>query len=314
MIKSCILILVLFFFSIACSKRSTGTDDDNKNDQPLVTKAGLNTAFEMAAWNIEWFPKSGPPTIDYVKSIIRDLDVDLFAVQEIASVHSFNTLLDSLPGWGGVLSNDTYGDGSYQKTGILYKTSFISLSSVKNIFTSDGYAFPRPPLSASVKIKDLDGTKFDFTVIVVHLKAMSGKENEARRRSACENLKEYIDNEITSGADPDFVVIGDWNDILTDPESENVFKVFLDDTTNYNFLTQALNGRYSYISNTYNSLIDHILITGSSKNFYGNGLTDVLYLDDEFIQYRSLVSDHRPVMARFGGFTLNLQPPAENNN
>jgi len=313
MARPCVLILALLILISACSKRTTGNGDDNKYDKPLVAKVGQNTAFEIAAWNIEWFPKSGPATINYAASIIRDLDVDLFAVQEIASVHSFNTLLDSLPGWGCVLSNDTYGDGSYQKTGILYKTSFLSLSNV-NIFTSDGYAFPRPPLSASVKIRDLDGTKFDFTIIVLHLKAMSGEENEARRRSACEKLKTYIDSEITAGADPDFVVLGDWNDILTDPESLNVFQVFLDDSTNYRFLTKSVNGRYSYISNTYKSLIDHILITGSSKNYYGKGLTDVLYLDDEFIQYRSFVSDHRPVMARFEGFSLNLQPPAINSN
>jgi predicted extracellular nuclease len=232
-------------------------------------------------------------------------------VQEIASVHSFNSLLDSLPGWKGVLSDDTYGDGSYQKTGVLYKSSFISLSSVKNIFTSDGYAFPRPPLSAFVKIKDLDGTKLDFTIIVLHLKAMSGEENEARRRSACEKLKAYIDAEISAGADPDFVVLGDWNDILTDPDSLNVFQVFLDDTAGYKFLTHSISGRYSYISNSYRSLIDHIMITGSTKNYFQNGFTDVLYLDDEFLQYRSFVSDHRPVMARFEGFTLNLQPPAK---
>ena len=72
--------------------------------------------------------------IDIRDTIIKDLDIDLIGVQEIASVRSFNELLNQLDGWQGVLSNDTYGNGNYQKTAILYKTDFISISAVKNIF------------------------------------------------------------------------------------------------------------------------------------------------------------------------------------
>ena len=312
-----IFIFIIYFLLFNCSSHieDVTKPDDNEEQPRLVSRVGKTSAFELGSWNIEWFPKDGTKTINYVKTIIKNLDIDLIAVQEIASVSSFNALLDSLGrGWKGALSNDAYGDGSYQKTGVIYKSAFISLSNVKNIFTRDGYAFPRPPLSARVAVKDLRGLQYDFTLIVLHLKAMGGESNEARRRSACQQLKQYIDTEIASGADPDFIVAGDWNDEIDDPADRNVFQSFLEDTLAYTFLTNSVLSKSSYISNTFNSLIDHILITGDSNSEHRNGYTDVLYLDDEFIKYRSGVSDHRPVVTRFNGFTIELQtPPAADN-
>ena len=44
---------------------------------------GTDTTFEVMTWNIEWFPKNGATTIDYVTQIIDALDVDLLAIQEL---------------------------------------------------------------------------------------------------------------------------------------------------------------------------------------------------------------------------------------
>ncbi len=275
------------------------------NESTLVKTVGTESSFELATWNIEWFPKDGPATVNYVKTLIRNLDIDLIGVAEIANVQSINTLLDSLDGWSGTLSNDTYSDGSYQKTGILYKSSFISVSNPHNILTDDWYAFPRPPLTAYVQVHDRNGKiVFDFNMITVHLKAMGGSDNEARRRAAVESLKVYIDEQISAGADADFIVTGDWNDRLIDDANVNVFTSILNDTADYTFLTDGLNSQYSYISTSYKSLIDHILITSDARTEYGNGTTKVLYLDQEFSKYQTEVSDHRPVVSIFKGITL----------
>lgn len=301
------LVLVLFW---QCNRRIV--DNDNQTSPPdstvLVTREGQADRLEIATWNIENFPKAGNQTINDVAQIIKDLDIDLIGVEEIASVRSFNELLNKLDGWQGVLSNDTYGNGNYQKTGILYKTDFISVSAVKNIFENDGYAFPRPPLEAYVQIKDLEGVKFDFNMIVLHLKASGGSENEARRKEAIKYLTQYIKSEIAQGVDPDFVVLGDWNDVLTDPESTNVFLPMLNDPQTFLFLTAKLTNQFSYISNTFKSLIDHIMITTDAQSEYGQGECKVLYLDQQYLSYPNNVSDHRPVMARFKGFRLKLNP------
>ncbi|UCF65447.1 MAG: hypothetical protein JSW33_06350, partial [bacterium] len=143
---------------------------------------------------------------------------------------------------------------------------------------------------------------FDFTLIVLHLKALGGSENEARRRSACEKLKNYLDAEIAGATDMDYIVIGDWNDELNDPISQNVFQVFLNNPQNYTFLTKELANdpvnNATYIGG-YQSVIDHILISEDVKQEYANGQTEVLKLDLYFSAYVYEVSDHRPVGANF---------------
>ncbi len=296
-------LLSAIFILLACNARVNAPDDD---PGPVVKPVGQHEYLEIATWNIENYPKGGAGTITAVKELIRDLDIDLFGVQEIADVSAFNSLMDSLPGYRAVLSNDVYSSGSYQKTGIIYKSEFISIANVRNIFEDDGYAFPRPPLTAFVTVRDLDSVKYDFTLIVLHLKALGGDSNEARRREACQKLELFIDEEIRAGADADFVVVGDWNDQLDDPETDNVFMPFLSKSDEYRFLTNGLD-QESYISNSFNSLIDHIMISQSSFDEFGIGSAEVQYLDNQINGYASTVSDHRPVVAVFRGGNMRLR-------
>jgi endonuclease/exonuclease/phosphatase family metal-dependent hydrolase len=299
------LLLLLSFFS--CTQRVLDDElNDSNGDSLLVEPVGKLSAFEIATWNIENFPIAGTTTVELLQTLIPNLDIDLIAVQEISDIQSFNALLEKIPEWRGILSPDVYSSGDYQKTGVIYKSAFISVSSARNIFVDQTYAFPRPPLAAFVEVKDNTGVRFNFTLIVLHLKAMGGEENEARRLSACNDLKEFIDDEILAGADPDFIVMGDWNDEIFDPPDQNVFNAFLNDPDQYSFLTMSVTGQYSYISSTYKSLIDHILVTKDVLGTFNNGLTQVLYLDEKLKNFSSQISDHRPVTASFNGFQLNL--------
>lgn len=301
------LLTSLLIFNYSCNSRVTDPDSDNNS---IVDPIGSNEYFEIATWNLENFPKNNSITINTVKQLIRDLQVDLYAVQEIGDISSFNTLIDSLPGWKGVLSSDVYSNGSYQKTGLIFNSSFISVSSVRNIFEDDSYAFPRPPLTAHIEVKDPDNKKYDFNIIVLHLKANTSSDNttnEARRKEACDKLENYITSEINAGADPDFIVLGDWNDQIDDSIRTEALSAFLKNTQNFLFLTQGLK-QESYISSSFHSLIDHLLISKDSFTEYGMGETEVRYLDNELSTYPSYVSDHRPVIARFKGFQLNLTP------
>ena len=42
---------------------------------------GTDDALDIMTWNIEWFPKNGQITINYVKQIIEALDIDVLAIQ-----------------------------------------------------------------------------------------------------------------------------------------------------------------------------------------------------------------------------------------
>ena len=297
----------LLIFSNACEKSNTKLIPPEIISEINVQKFGEDNTFEIATWNIENFPLKGELTVNALKIVIEQLNVDFIAVQEISDITTFKELVEKLDGWSGGYSSDVYSSGSYQKTGYLYKTSMISVSEIHNIFEDDGYAFPRPPLMLYVSVKDNSGTPFDFNLIVLHLKAMGGENNEARRRAASDSLKNFIDREISAGSDADFIVLGDWNDHLADEEESNIFKGFLDDSLHYQFLTENLKDQYSYISTRYpTSLIDHILITKSAKTKYGTGLTKVLYIDKEYDEYTEFISDHRPVVAKFSGFQLDF--------
>jgi exonuclease III len=300
------VLLFLLIIVIGCNKRINTTDSISVSNAGRINIPvfGRNTSLEVLSWNVENFPLRGEKTVFNVSEIIKDLDVDIIGFQEIADTASFRKLLTLLPNYDGVYSKDIYNDGSYQKTAVIYKTDFIQVSQITMLFTDDGNSFPRPPLQVYIRAVK-DQKVFDFTLIVLHLKAFGGTVNEDRRRSACQKLKNYLDIEILNSQDKDFMVIGDWNDELDDPINENVFKIFLDDSLDYNFLTYPLAINYpsnaTYIG-SFQSFIDHILISKDLRAEYESGITEILKIDQFYLPYTDEVSDHRPVGTIFPVF------------
>ena len=299
-------IFIIFTILTGCNKRTTNgvtiTLPDSSRIQ--LAKFGSENTLEIVSWNIENFPKAGNQTVRDVVEIIRDLDIDIITMQEIGDTSSFRILLDSLDNYNGTYSTDTYGNW-YQKTAIVYKKDLVHISNKEMLFTNDSYFFPRPPLKVYVTAQ-IDNKTFDFTLIVLHLKASGGSENEARRRSAIQKLKNYLDTEISSATDKDFIVTGDWNDVLTDPPGSNVFTPFLQDSMDYQFLTAQIAqdpvNNATYIKPPYISVIDQILISVDVLPEYDTGFTQVIKIDNSFSAYINEVSDHRPVAAVFPVF------------
>ncbi len=74
--------------------------------------------------------------------------------------------------------------------------------------------------------------------------------------------------------------------------------------SDYTFLTDSLTNVNGY-PNGYKYIIDHIMVTNSSMSYYGTeGVAKILTLDQEYGKYESEISDHRPVVAIFKGFSL----------
>jgi predicted extracellular nuclease len=273
-----------------------GGDDagGDRSESPL--RIGAADTFEIATWNIRNFPTDSQ-TAGRVAGLIADMDLDLVAVEEIADVAAFEQMLSGLPGYLGVLSTDEYSSGEYQKTGFIYRTDMIQIGEVQSILENDSYAFPRPPLQARFGVNG----DMTFAVIVLHLKAEGGEDNEARRRDACQKLKSHVDAMLAAGTETEIFIVGDFNDRLSDAPDDNVFTVFLDDGQNYEFLSQQLQdaGDYSYIP--WNTLLDHIMITADLQDDYAGGIIQAAPLDQQITDYdyEQEVSDHRPVVAVF---------------
>ncbi len=295
-------VFILCFLIVILPGCKTNTEVE-ETDDPIhsLEKVGREDSLELVTWNMHNFPDNGTLSIDSYKLIIENLDVDLYAVQEIADTVSFDNLMDSLSGYDGLYSDDTYSSG-YQKTGIIYKTDLISVLSSEQIYIDKEYEFPRPPMVFKLMVS-MNGYSNDFYLIVVHLKAYQGVEELDRRRGAVRLLKEYMDSGISSNEEKDYIIAGDWNDELTDPESDNCFTLLLNDPGSYKFLTNEIADDPVYSSYpSWGSLIDHILISEALFDEYNGGSTTTLLIDSRISGYFENVSDHRPVISFFPVF------------
>ncbi len=116
---------------------------------------------------------------------------------------------------------------------------------------------------------------------------------------------------IESVKDENVIIVGDWNDAIQEPDSTNVFQVFIDDSLNFNFADMAIansdktNWSWQGWSSSYPAIhFDHILINNNLFDEFDNSsLVETLKIDEFFengsSEYDNNVSDHRPVYFKF---------------
>jgi len=279
------------------------------NAQELEIPAfGSDSTFEVLTWNIEWFPKNGQTTVDYVSEIINDLDVDLLAMQEIDDKNYFDQLLENLDGRAGFYVVSKYSNLAY-----IYKTDVVEVDTIYEIYTSQPYwrPFPRAPMVMEMRFMDAH-----YVIINNHFKCCGDGildstdpwDEETRRLDASILLEQFIDSIFP---DTRVIMLGDLNDDLADEPDNNVFNVFLDDPEKYLFtdltIAEGSISEWSYPS--WPSHLDHILITNELFVDFENEYAAVqtLKLDEYFAggfyEYDKNVSDHRPV-------ALKIKPEA----
>jgi len=261
---------------------------------------GTDATFEILTWNIEWFPKNGQTTVDYVTEIIQALDVDVLAIQEVDNTNMFDQMIDELTQYEGYYESSWFAGLAY-----IYKPDVIEINELYEIYTTTPYwsPFPRSPM-----VMDMNFMGENIIIINNHFKCCgdgyldsddSGDE-ETRRYIASNLLKDYIDANFQN---ENVIVLGDLNDILTDDPENNVFQMILNDSENYLFadmdIAQGTSSDWSYP--TWPSHIDHILITNELFDEFENNNSDVQtikideYLNGGWYEYDQKVSDHRPV-------------------
>jgi len=261
---------------------------------------GEDNTLEVVTWNIEWFPKQGQTTVDSVIQIIRALDVDVLALQEISDTLKFKQMLNSLEGYEGSIESTWFAGLAY-----VYKTATVEIQDIYEIYYTDPYwnAFPRSPLVMEMRFKGED-----FVIINNHFKCCGDGildlsyvgDEETRRYYASNLLKQYIDSNFP---DENVILLGDLNDILTDDPEHNVFQVFLDDSDRYYFadmeIAMGSSSGWSYPG--WPSHLDHILVTNELFEEIGDGSSVIQtlkignYLPGGFWEYDQKISDHRPV-------------------
>ena len=281
--------------------------------QPIAIPAqGTSSTLDIGTWNFLNFGSTGAGPQDEllqlarIRDVILGTDADLWGVQEITSATAFATLLSNLPGYDGLLSNDsTVTDGSdfytggEQKVGLVFKSSVVEVTGARVILTELDYEYAgRPPLEASVRLS-YAGTTRDAVVIVLHAKANTQVLSWERRGAAAAGLKEYLDGE-RSG---DLVLVpGDWNDDIDESITsgrDTPYRIFVDAAPDWAFSTAPLTAAGLTSILGFDDVIDHILASDEAMALYEEGSAQVYRVDEYIPEYEDTTSDHLPVLVRF---------------
>ena len=259
---------------------------------------GDDISLDIATWNIEWFPKNGQVTVDYVSDIISSLDIDIIAIQEIDDTTMFNHMLDSMPSYSGY-----YESNWFAGLGFIYKSDVITINDIYEIYTTSEFwnAFPRSPMVMNLTFMDEN-----YFIINNHFKCCGDgvlnlndtSDEENRRFIAMNYIKEYVDNYLPN---QNVFVLGDLNDDISELPPNNIFQNILSDSSNYIFADMeiAQGDPLDWSFPNWPSHLDHILIT--NELFNGVNVFEVQtikideYMTGGWSEYDQNISDHRPV-------------------
>lgn len=261
---------------------------------------GTDTTLDIMTWNIENFPKNGTITVNYVKSIIEELEIDVLAIQEVSDEAAFDQLVNELSDYSGYRFSERFAGLAY-----LYKPNVIEINQIYEIYSNSSYwnFFPRAPM-----VMDFNYLDERYIIINNHFKCCGDgfletgdtSDEETRRYNASNLLKSYVD---TNFSEENVIILGDLNDNILDQPENNVFQMFIDDTANYLFADTeiALGTNSDWSFPNWPSHLDHILITNELFDEFQDADSSIQtikiddFLSGGFVQYDQNISDHRPV-------------------
>ena len=280
---------------------------------------GTDTTLDIMTWNIENFPKNGTITVNYVKSIIEELEIDVIAIQEVSDEAAFDQLVNELSDYSGYRFSERFAGLAY-----LYKPNVIEINQIYEIYSNSSYwnFFPRAPM-----VMDFNYLDERYIIINNHFKCCGDgfletgdtSDEETRRYNASNLLKSYVD---TNFSEENVVILGDLNDNILDQPENNVFQMVIDDSNNYLFadteIASGNNSEWSFPS--WPSHLDHILITNELFDEFENENSAIEtikideYLSGGFFQYDQNISDHRPVAFSTSDSNFKNVPNPFNSN
>lgn len=241
----------------------------------------------LMTWNLRHFPLTAE-TEDAVVNTLTDFAPDFVGIQEVQDNAALLRIANRLPEFEAYIAEP----GPFSGVAALVRTSALEVTDAQDLFEDDWFAFPRPMLALEVEVVG-SASGAQMQLGVVHLKAQSDAQSQDRRRAASRELRAWFDAGTSGGH---AVVLGDFNDQVTDSPSDNVFAPLLDDEAGVTFLTEDAesSGAATYIP--WSRMLDHVVVTDGLKSHHVD--TDVLALDQD-ADYEQHVSDHRPVLSVF---------------
>ncbi|MCA1961290.1 MAG: endonuclease/exonuclease/phosphatase family protein [Desulfomonile sp.] len=254
--------------------------------------------------------KGQPRTnLEMLAGVIREMKADLIAVNEILDPDAFSAFATEKlgPDWQFIYA----AEGGSQKVGFLYNSSVVT-AGTKQVFKEIYTGLVRkdhPPQCLGMRSALrpafachflVNGTKFDFQAVVLHLK--SGPCPSVRK--AQWKLMEKVVDRLAQ-KDPDVIVLGDFNDIGTESKDFTEFRR----NKKYSVATETVS--CTHYGRGSGATLDYILVSSSAHKHVVKGSALVggpcatgCGKNPHWKRYRNAVSDHCPV-------SVQLRPMAD---
>ncbi len=280
--------------------------------------------------NFEFGPTDDALQVANVTTVLQTIAADVFAVEEIADDNAMNQLVSNLSGYSKVISDRwSYYRWSYswqaadpyfppQKIGFIYNTSKVQLVSSRVMFvamydsilartktlanyptgtSSSFWSSGRLPFMATFDVT-VNGTTRRIRMIDIHGKSASDQTSYNRRQYDANILRDSLNAHYKHD---NIILLGDFNDDVygsITSGAQSSYKSFMDDATNFNAITYALNqsGASTFPSSI--SFIDNIIISNELSNAYVNTSATVEDPRTYINNYSATTSDHLPVSTR----------------
>lgn len=287
----------------------------------------------------EFGPENDDLQIENVAKVMNKLDADVYVVQEVSDEPSLNALIQKISINGKTFDKTISTSWSYsfdapdpkfppQKLVVLYNTQTTTVKNTRVMFKNfydqilagtpnllPGYPDTEKSFFASGRLPymvqietNVGGVKKLLNLVDLHARANSGSDigKYNMRKYDAQVLKDSLDQYY---ANSNLIILGDYNDdvkasvITPNPSS---YKMFVDDTANYDALTLGISqaGAFSYLSS--NGFLDHIMISNELTDEYIANSTAVYDPRADIANYTTTTSDHGPVIARFNLKSDNL--------
>jgi endonuclease/exonuclease/phosphatase family metal-dependent hydrolase len=269
----------------------------------LAQEFSSNTA-RIAAWNLAGFPAISDERLKEQVKALQILDAEVVALVEVNKVDILDRLQTKLTETGFPYAPPVIIDqpGVQQDIGVLFKQG-VEATNPRLLDGSDlGMQGNRKALLVDMKVR-----KFDFLLIVVHLKAGRNRPEQQMRDLQADVIGQFIDQHLMAHPREDILVLGDFN-MIPGQDVSNFH--FLGGDDQLDFLSSwDLQERYSHISEIGRAnLLDGFAITRTRTTEYIRGSLRVFPVHRamgksktgiSLAEFRRTVSDHLPFVATF---------------
>ena len=254
------------------------------------------TTANIAAWNLSGFHPIPDNRIERQVEGLVLLDAEVIALVEIHPLSVIEKLQQGLQAKGANYEYAILKQENNLNIGVLYKQG-ISATNPRFIEGSDlGDSNRRKAFVVDMKVG-----RFDFQMIVVHLKSGRSATSQQIRDAQARVIGEYI-TQLRENSREDILLVGDFN-MIPGQDVSNFHHLGGDDLMDF-ISSWDLQARYSHILEAGRSnLLDGFAISRTYSTEYIRGSLRLFQMhwsmDIGRERYRETVSDHLPFVATF---------------